>query len=106
MKTNTKKFSSIDYEKIANFYKILSNSKRVQITFILLDGEKSFTELLKILKIRKANLSQHINILKQMNFVKTRQVGRNIFCSIGNQNIMHCAHIFKDHWKSLGLKCK
>ncbi len=48
------------YDKNANIYKILANPKRLEILNILKTGETSVESLLKITKLSKANLSQHL----------------------------------------------
>jgi DNA-binding transcriptional ArsR family regulator len=46
------------------------------------EREHSAAELQKILAVPKANLSQHLAILKAVGIVRTRREGRHIFCAL------------------------
>ena len=72
----------------ADLCKTLTNSKRIEILEILRAGERSATELVDMLDINKANLSQHMSLLRQRRLVNTRREGQSIFYSIGNQNFL------------------
>jgi DNA-binding transcriptional ArsR family regulator len=49
---------------------------------LLGEREHSAAELQKILAVPKANLSQHLAILKAVGIVRTRREGRHIFCAL------------------------
>lgn len=102
MKKNIKK---LDFIKIAKMYRIFSNPKRLEIVFLLTKKEMSFISLLKILKIRKANLSQHLTLLSKMNFIEKRNEGRNLYCFIKNKKIIKMINLFKELWKKEKVKC-
>ncbi len=76
------------YVKNADIYKILANSKRLEILNILKDGETGVEDLLKMTKISKANLSQHLALLRHNGLVHTRREGLNIFYSIIDPRIV------------------
>ena len=60
------------FDKNANIYKILANSKRLEILNNLKMGELGVEELLKITNLSKANLSQHLALLRHNGLVQTR----------------------------------
>src|SRR3989344_1708960 len=76
------------YDKNANIYKILANSKRLEILNILKTGETGVEGLLKITKISKANLSQHLALMRHNGLVQTRREGLNIFYKIVDPRIV------------------
>jgi ArsR family transcriptional regulator len=76
------------YHKNANIYKILANSKRLEVLNILKKGEVGVDELLKITKMSKANLSQHLALLRHNGLVQTRRGGLNIFYRIVDPRIV------------------
>jgi len=51
------------YDNNANIYKILANSKRLEVLNLLKVKEMAVEEILKITKFSKANLSQHLALL-------------------------------------------
>ncbi len=76
------------YNKNADIYKILANPKRLEVLNILKKREVGVDELLKITKISKANLSQHLALLRHNGLVKTRRHGLNIFYKIVDPRIV------------------
>ncbi len=76
------------YDKNANIYKILANSKRLEILNLLKGGELGVEQLLKVTKFSKANLSQHLALLRYNGLVHTRRDGLNIFYKIVDPRIV------------------
>lgn len=76
------------YLKNANIYKILANSKRLEILNLLKTGELGVEEILKVTKLSKANLSQHLALLRHNGLVQTRRDGLNIFYRIVDERIV------------------
>ena len=58
------------YELHADICQILANSKRLKIINILRDKELSVNELAKRVGVTKANLSQHLSILRKKEFLR------------------------------------
>lgn len=63
------------YELQAEICAALASPVRLQILDLLSDGEKTASELLDVLKIPKANLSQHLAVLKDAEIVQSRREG-------------------------------
>jgi DNA-binding transcriptional ArsR family regulator len=63
------------YEMQANICHALSNPIRLYILDLLSSEEMTSTQLLEILEIPKANLSQHLSVLKDAGILKTRKEG-------------------------------
>lgn len=76
------------YEKNANIYKIFANSKRLEILNLLKVREFSVEEMLKITKLSKANLSQHLALLRHNGLVTARKEGLNVYYSIIDARIV------------------
>ncbi len=76
------------YNRNAHIYKILANPKRLEILNLLKGGERGVEELLKVTKASKANLSQHLALLRHNGLVQTRREGLNIFYSIVDPRIV------------------
>lgn len=70
------------YEMQAEICYALSHPVRLEILDILSSSEKSSTDLLEILQIPKANLSQHLSVLKDAGILKTRKEGQFQFVSM------------------------
>ncbi|HET7098639.1 MAG TPA: metalloregulator ArsR/SmtB family transcription factor [Patescibacteria group bacterium] len=89
-------FTKKTYEKNAEIYKILANPKRLEILNILKNHELSVEELAKEVKIRMANLSQHLSVLRLVKLVKIRRDGQKIFYSIVDPRIVEPCKILHD----------
>ncbi len=84
------------YELQAEICKILSSPKRIEIINVLKDGEKTVTELVDILGISKANVSQHLSVMKLRGILKSRRDGVNIYYSIANIKVIQACSIMKE----------
>lgn len=76
--------------------KSLANPTRLRIMNSLRSGERSVAELIRLLKLRKANLSQHLAVLRHCNIVKTRREGLNIYYSIANTKMIKACDILRE----------
>ena len=76
------------YEMHAEVCKSMANPTRLKIMNLLRKGEKSVEELRKRLRLPKANLSQHLSILRQRKIVSTRRAGVNIYYKVANPTMI------------------
>lgn len=81
------------YEKNALTYKILANSKRLEILNLLREQEMPVESLVKELGISKANVSQHLALLRHARLVTVHRVGLNAFYNIIDPRIVEPCRI-------------
>lgn len=79
----------------AEICKTLANPKRLEIIAALKDGELSVGDLVEKLGITKANVSQHLAVLRQSRVVNTRRDGVNVYYSINNPKIIEACSLMK-----------
>lgn len=84
------------YELQADICKIFANAKRMEIINILKDGETSANELIERTGLSKANLSQHMAILKARGVILTRREGVNIHYRIANPKIIQACNLMRE----------
>lgn len=84
------------FQMQAEICKSLSSPIRLKILNCLRKGEKSVKELTKLLGLHKANLSQHLAILRQRKIVSTRRIGLNIYYSITNPKMVKACDMLKE----------
>lgn len=89
-------FSKATYQKNSDIYKVLANPKRLEILNILKGHELSVEELAREVKIRVANLSQHLSVLRLMKLVKIRRDGQRIYYSLTDPKIVAPCEILHD----------
>jgi DNA-binding transcriptional ArsR family regulator len=83
----------IAYQKNAEIYKILANSKRLEILNLLREQEMSVEQLVKTLGITKANVSQHLALLRHSKLVTVRRNGLNGYYNIIDPRIVEPCRI-------------
>jgi DNA-binding transcriptional ArsR family regulator len=76
------------YKKNAHIYKILANAKRLEILNLLKNEERGVGHLLQATKLSKANLSQHLALLRHNGLVETRKNGLNVYYKIVDPRIV------------------
>jgi len=76
----------------AEICQTLSNPKRLRIINILREKE----ELQKMLKIPKANLSQHMAVLRQKGIVVSRREGNMVYYRLARPKILKAYDIMRE----------
>ncbi len=79
----------------------MANPKRLEILNRLkATGEMTVTQLVDAMGIRKANVSQHLAILRYLKLVSVRRVGKNAFYTITDPKIVDPCAIMNELWKN------
>lgn len=84
------------YEMHADICKTLANSKRIEIINLLGTKEISVAELLKKTKLLKANLSQHLSIMKSEGIIKSRKEGLCVYYKISNPKVVKACNLMRE----------
>ena len=74
----------------------MANPTRIKIMNLLREGEKSVEELKRRLELNKANLSQHLAVLRQRKIVTARKAGLNVYYSVANQKMIKACDILRE----------
>lgn len=83
------------YEHQADLCSALANPIRQQILEMLFSKEKTFTEILTVLDIPKANLSQHLAVLKDAGILHSRKEGQFQYFSLGIPRIKEACNLVR-----------
>lgn len=84
------------YEMQAEICKTLTNPKRIEILNTLKDEEKTVTELVAVLGASKANVSQHLAVMRHKGILITRRVGVNIYYRVANIKVIEACALMKE----------
>ncbi len=84
------------FEMHAEVCKSMANPTRLKIISLLREGEKSVEGLLEKLMLPKANLSQHLSVLRQRRIVSTRREGLNIYYKVANPKMIKACDILRE----------
>lgn len=67
---------------ISRLLKALANQKRLQILYLLREGEKNVGELERLIDLSQSALSQHLARLRTDGIVQTRRDAQTIYYSL------------------------
>ncbi len=84
------------FEVQAEVCQTLANPKRLHIISLLKDGEMSVGQMIKAMNIAKANLSQHLSIMKQKGILVSRREGTVIYYRLSTPKITSACSIMKE----------
>jgi len=84
--------------QLASLFRTLSDPSRVRIISLLLDAELSVTSLARALEMSDSAVSHQLRGLRQMQLVKARRLGRQVFYSLDDE---HVADLFRQGLKHI-----
>ncbi len=90
------------YERQAIICKAFANPTRLHLIEMLTRGERWAAELYEGLGISKANLSQHLAILKSAGLVSTRRDGKQLHCGIAMPEVKQATAVLRSMLKAQG----
>lgn len=73
--------------KASDFLKALSHKSRLAILCLLVDGEKSVSEISELLNLRQPTVSQQFARLREDKLVKVRRIGKSVRYSIARPEV-------------------
>lgn len=84
------------YDLQSEVCKTLASPKRIEILNALKDGEKTVSELVEILGVPKANVSQHLAVMRHKWILKSRREGINMYYSVSNTKVIEACILMKE----------
>ena len=84
------------WEMQADICQILANPKRLQILNLLKWGELSVGALVQAMGVAKANLSQHLSLMRQKGILATRREGTTIYYRLAILPITEACEIMRE----------
>lgn len=84
------------YEMHADFCKFMSNAKRVEILFLLGEGELCVEELANKMDVPLAHVSQHLAIMRDKGVVASRRAGTKIYYHLANQKTLQACILMRE----------
>lgn len=84
------------FEMQAEICKTLTNPKRIEILNTLRSEEKTVTELVNALGASKANVSQHLAVMRHKGILATRRDGVNIYYRVANPKVIEACALMKE----------
>jgi len=83
------------YERQAQICKAFANPTRLHILDLLGRKSRGVSELQATLGVSKANLSQHLAILRNVGTVVTRRKGKQVYCALAIPEIKQACGLMR-----------
>ena len=80
----------------AEICKVFANPKRLEILNAIREKELTVSDLVDVLDVRKANVSQHLAVLRQKKVVNARREGVNIYYSVSDPKIIAACDLMRE----------
>lgn len=91
-----REFKDAMYDGLSKMLKALSNPYRLEIIEMLSQGEKSVEGIVQTTNLSFANASQHLQVLKNNNIVKSRKDGHYVYYTLINDDFLSLyQHVIK-----------
>jgi ArsR family transcriptional regulator len=84
------------FERHAEFCKMFSNPKRLQILHLLKDGEYSVSEISDETGIAQPTVSQHLRKMRDQGVVTKREAGLNNYYDIADERIVDGMNVMRE----------
>lgn len=74
-------------DQIAERFRVLSEPARLRILNVLLEGERTVSELVDETGLNQANVSKHLSLLRSFSFVERRKDGLYSIYSVADPSV-------------------
>lgn len=76
--------------------KSLAHSRRLEIVNLLRDSTMNVGEIYKMLDLPQANVSQHLQILRDAGVVETKKTGKSVAYSVTNRKFLKACDLIRE----------
>ena len=82
-----RRLSDEGFEMVAEQFKVFAEPMRLKLVYLLMDGEKKVSELVKETGGLQANVSKHLGVLLDAGVVKRRKQGTSSYYRIADEEV-------------------
>ncbi len=82
---------------ISTFFKILGDNTRVKILFALDHNEMCVCDIANVLNMTKSSISHQLSYLKDLNIVKSRKSGKEVYYSLDDEHVKEVFEVAISH---------
>ena len=72
---------------VAELFKNFSDSTRIRILYLLIEEEKSVSEIAELLNMNQSAISHQLRFLKNSKLVRNRREGKTIYYSLADDHV-------------------
>ena len=93
----SKMFDNEFITEISLFFKILDDNTRVKILFALDHNEMCVCDIANVLNMTKSSISHQLSYLKDLNIVKSRKSGKEVYYSLDDEHVKEVFEVAISH---------
>lgn len=83
--------------EISTFFKIFGDNTRVKILFALDHNEMCVCDIANVLNMTKSSISHQLSYLKDLNIVKSRKSGKEVYYSLDDEHVKEVFEVAISH---------
>lgn len=77
------------FELVSNYFSLLAEPERLRIMYVLCNGERTVSDIVKETNTSQANVSRHLNMLYRANILSRRKEGPQVYYRIEDTGTMN-----------------
>ncbi|SCX16516.1 DNA-binding transcriptional regulator, ArsR family [Lachnospiraceae bacterium YSD2013] len=82
---------------LADLFKVFSDSTRIRILYVLMDGEKNVSDISEAVDMNQSAVSHQLKTLKASHLVKVRRDGKAMLYSLADDHVETILKIGMEH---------
>ncbi|MBR5761722.1 MAG: winged helix-turn-helix transcriptional regulator [Lachnospiraceae bacterium] len=82
---------------LADLFKVFSDSTRIRILYVLMDGEKNVSDISEAVDMNQSAVSHQLKTLKTSHLVKVRRDGKAMLYSLADDHVEAILKIGMEH---------
>ena len=82
---------------LAELFKILGDSTRIRILYVLFEHEVCVCDIAEILGMTQSAISHQLRIIKQARLVKSRRDGKTIYYALADDHVKSIVGLAREH---------
>ena len=98
VESTLKEMQDVDLlNKISEFFKILGDSTRSKILFVLDKNEMCVCDIANVLGMSKSSISHQLSHLRKSGIVKCKKVGKEVFYALDDNHVKEVFEVAIEH---------
>ena len=94
---NFENISEEEFQDLSDFFKVFADVTRLQILFLLQDGERSVNDLAQLIGMGQSAISQQLKLLRTTRLVRARKEGRSVYYRLCDDHISRILETGREH---------
>jgi len=80
----------------AEMCQVFSHPTRLEIICVLREGERTVSQMAKLLNVSLGNLSQHLAMMRERRILSSRKAGNQVFYQVANPKMLKAFDLLRE----------